>query len=226
MFAALSPMQQHAPNPFSYPWTPARSSPLSPRRATSSLKTTPPTNQPQFQAPASIFAFTPSPSPSHNKSEPANIFSRSRSPNANADTNATNATTSPTPAPTYATRYASTISNPLNAHSTKRAFTSSTSPRARSVRRNAFLNRVKHGRESGRFEARAERLAYLEDIAEQKEWVEDMRRRADDIQSKFGLGIEETEGEGRYLDGGRFFPPSFVQSDATERVQLTTFSNR
>lgn len=203
MFAALSPMQQHAPNPFSYPWTPARPSPLSPRRASSSsFKTTTPGNQPQFQAPASIFAFTPSPSPSHDKSEPVNIFSRSRSPNANADTNAT---TSPTPVPTYATRYAATISNPLNAHSTKRTFTSSTSPRARSVRRNAFLNRVKQERESGRFEARAERLAYLEDIAEHKEWAEDMRMRADEIQSKFGLGIEETDGEEECLDGGRFF---------------------
>lgn len=204
MFAALSPMQQHAPDSFSYPWTPTRSSPLSPRRATSlSFKTTPPTNQPQFQAPASIFAFTPSPSPSHNKSEPVNIFSRLQSPNADADANAS---ISPTPAPTtYATRYASTISNPLNAHSTKRTFTSSTSPRARSVRRNAFLNRVKQDRESGRFEARAERLAYLEDIAEHKEWVENMRRRADEIQSKFGLGIEETEGEGEHSDGGRCF---------------------
>lgn len=198
-------MQQHAPNPFSYPWTPARPSPLSPRRASSSsFKTTTPSNQPQFQAPASIFEFTPSPSPSHDKSEPVNIFSRSRSPNANANAD-TNATTSPTPAPTYATRYAATISNPLNAHSTKRTFTSSTSPRARSVRRNAFLNRVKQERESGRFEARAERLAYLEDIAEHKEWAEDMRMRADEIQSKFGLGIEETDGEEECLDGGRFF---------------------
>ncbi|KAL4786177.1 hypothetical protein BJX76DRAFT_134767 [Aspergillus varians] len=201
MLAAIEPMQQ-VPNPSHYPWTPTRPSPLSPRRQSSSTTTfaTTPTHQPQFQSPTSIFAFTPSPSPSQNKTEPTTASSRSRSPNFNTNANANVNATSPTPTQTYATRYTTTISNPLLAHSIKRAYASSTSPRARSVRRNAFLNRVKQDRESGRFEARAERLAYLEDIAEHKELVEAMRRRADEIQSMFGPGIEDEDGEGEYLD--------------------------
>ncbi|RDW86335.1 uncharacterized protein DSM5745_02977 [Aspergillus mulundensis] len=184
MFAALSPMQSIPNNPSNYPWTPARSSPLSPRSNSSAamFKTTTPAPQPQFQS-APFFTFTPSPSPAQNKFE---ATSPSRTPHVNATA------TSPTPTTSsYATRYKNTISNPLLSHSSKRAYTSSTSPRARSVRRNAFLNRVKQARDDGRVEARAEQLAYMEDIAEQKEWREAMKRRAEEIQTRYGLDIEE-----------------------------------
>ncbi|KAL4918537.1 hypothetical protein BDW62DRAFT_62613 [Aspergillus aurantiobrunneus] len=197
MLAALAPMEQ-VPNPSHYPWTPARPSPLSPRRQSSSATaftttTTPSPNQPQFQSPTSIFSFSPSPSPSQIKAETTTTSSRS---NTNTHTNP-NAIS---PTPTYASRYKTAISNPLLSHSSKRNFTSSASPRARSVRRNAFLNRVKQDRESGRFEARADQLAYMEDIAEQKEWAEEMRLRAEEIQSRFGLGIDEEE-EGEEYEG-------------------------
>ncbi|KAL4991374.1 hypothetical protein BDW68DRAFT_174233 [Aspergillus falconensis] len=198
MFAAFAPMQPVPNNQSHYPWTPARSSPLSPRRQSTTAApftiTTTPTSKPQFQPP--VFTFTPSPSPSQNESGTTIPL---RTPNADA-----NAATSPTPSSTYATRYKNTISDPLFALSTKRAYTSSTSPHARSARRNAFLNRVKQDRDNGRVEARAEQLAYMEDIAEQKEWAESMKRRAEEIQARYGLGIEDAEREDEYehLDAG------------------------
>ncbi|KAL4773811.1 hypothetical protein BDW60DRAFT_221734 [Aspergillus nidulans var. acristatus] len=204
MFAALAPMQPVSNNPSNYPWTPVRPSPLSPRRqsttAASFAAATTPTPQPQFQPP--VFTFTPSPSPDQNN---LGVTSPSQTLKAIADANANaNGTTSPTPSSTYANRYRNTISNPLFAHSTKRTYISSASPRARSVRRNAFLNRVKQDRDNGRVEARAEQLAYMDDIAEQKEWAESMKKRAEEIQAKYGLGIEEWEGEDEYeyLDAG------------------------
>ncbi|KAL4906034.1 hypothetical protein BDW74DRAFT_151092 [Aspergillus multicolor] len=193
MFAALSPMQQVPNNPSNYPRTPARSSPLSPRSQSATMfKTTTPAPQPQSQA-APFFTFTPSPSPAQNNFE---LTSPSRTPHGNANATPPTPTTS-----SYATRYKNTISNPLLAHSSKRAYTSSTSPRARSVRRNAFLNRIKQDRDDGRVEARAEQLAYMEDIAEQKEWNEAMKRRAEEIQARYGLGIEEGEEDlGDFVD--------------------------
>ncbi|KAL4743433.1 hypothetical protein BDV11DRAFT_178273 [Aspergillus similis] len=198
MFAALAPMQPQSNNPPHYPWTPVCPSPLSPRRQSTTAApfaaATTPTPQPQFQPP--VFTFTPSPSPTQNI---LGVTSPSRTLRANADANAdTNDTTSPTPCSTYAARYRHTVSNPLFAHSTKRTYTSSTSPRARSIRRNVFLNRVKQGRDNGRIEGRAEQLAYIDDIAEQKEWAEVMKRRAEEIQAKYGLGIEDWEGEDEY----------------------------
>jgi hypothetical protein len=143
------------------------------------------------------------------------VTSPSQTLKAIADANANaNGTTSPTPSSTYANRYRNTISNPLFAHSTKRTYTSSASPRARSVRRNAFLNRVKQDRDNGRVEARAEQLAYMDDIAEQKEWAESMKKRAEEIQAKYGLGIEEWEGEDEYeyLDAGMFSKMHLLQA--------------
>ncbi|KAL4754016.1 hypothetical protein BDW72DRAFT_190442 [Aspergillus terricola var. indicus] len=204
MFAALAPMQPVSNNPSNYPWTPVCPSPLSPRRQSTTAApfaaATTPTPQPQYQPP--IFTFTPSPSPTQNN---PGVTPPSQTLKANTDANAnTNDITSPTPSSTYANRYRKTISNPLFAHSTKRTYTSSASPRARSVRRNAFLNRVKQGRDNGRVGPRAEQLAYMEDIAEQKEWAESMKRRAEEIQAKYGLGIEDWEGEDEYerLDAG------------------------
>ncbi|KAL4764399.1 uncharacterized protein BDW70DRAFT_109601 [Aspergillus foveolatus] len=198
MFAALAPMQPVSNNPSQYPWTPVHPSPLSPRRQSTTAApvaaATAPTPQLQFQPP--VFTFTLSPSPDQDS---LRVTSPSRNLKANADANAnTSGTPSPAPSSTYANRYRNTISNPLFAHSTKRTYTSSASPRARSVRRNAFLNRVKQDRDNGRVEARAEQLAYMDDIAEQKEWAESMKRRAEEIQAEYGLGIEEWEGEDEY----------------------------
>ncbi|KAL4924323.1 uncharacterized protein BDV17DRAFT_219027 [Aspergillus undulatus] len=199
MSATLAQMQP-VPNPSHYPWTPARPSPLSPRRQSSTTRATFSTpNQPQFQSPTSIFAFTPSPSPSPPKFEFLSAHKSTTSPFPQSPN--LNATTSPTPSTsnqnqTYATRYRNQISNPLTSHSQERTFASSTSPRARSVRRKAFLNRVKQDRDSGRFEARSEHLAYIEGVAEQKEYVEEMRRRAEEIQGIFGVVEDEDGWEG------------------------------
>ncbi|KAL4953841.1 hypothetical protein BDW69DRAFT_149849 [Aspergillus filifer] len=187
MSAALEPMQP-VPNPTHYPWTPARPSPLSPRRpSTAATTTTPwmtPINQPQFQSPSStsLFTFTPSPSPSNKKNQNLfNLDAQTTSPSTSSNFDANTITTSPTPSTqrsTYATRYTNIISNPLN----KRPLTSSSSPGARSVRRNAFLNRVKADRDVGRFEARSEHLAYIEGVAENKEYLEGMRRGAEEAE--------------------------------------------
>ncbi|KAL4979220.1 hypothetical protein BDW66DRAFT_148352 [Aspergillus desertorum] len=193
MFAALTPMQPVPSDLSHYPWTPARPSPLSQRKPSTAVPFTPtttttPAPQPQFQPP--LFTFTSSLLPFGEKS---GTTAPLRTIYADADT-----ITSPTPSSTYATRYKNTISNPLFAHSAKRTHISSTSPRARSVRCNAFLNRVKQNRDNGRVEARAEQLAYMDDIAEQKEWAENMNKREEEIQARYGLGIEEGEREDGY----------------------------
>ncbi|KAL3461312.1 hypothetical protein BJX64DRAFT_289497 [Aspergillus heterothallicus] len=145
---------------------------------------TTPIQQPllQSQSPSTLFPFYPSPETSPSQGLLNTAF----------DPKATTTTTSPS----YATRYATTISKPLLSHSAKRTFTSSSTPAARSVRRNAFLNRVKQDRNDGRFEARAEQLAFIEGIAEQKEWNERMRRRAEEAEA--GLlwesGLEDEQG--------------------------------
>ncbi|KAL4885120.1 hypothetical protein BJY04DRAFT_160383 [Aspergillus karnatakaensis] len=191
MFAAVVPMQQSYDHS-RQPWTPARPSPLSPRRQSSSPATTlvtTPIQQPLFaQSPSNLFTFSPSTLSSPSRVESASTSAPSRTRTSNFSPSATS--------PTYATRYKTNISNPLLAHSTKRTFNASTSPSARAVRRSAFLNRVKQDRDTGRVEARAEQLAFLENVAEQKEWAEGMKRRADEIQARFGLGIDEEE----YLD--------------------------
>ncbi|KAL2803079.1 hypothetical protein BJX63DRAFT_425585 [Aspergillus granulosus] len=180
MLATVAPMQQTPNRDHShYPWTPTRPSPLSPRGSSASATTaitTTPIQQPQLQtqSPPSLFTFYPSPASSPLRG-PSDTTATSTSPN-------------------YATRYTTTISKPLLAHSTKRTFTASNTPAARSARRNAFLNRVKQDRNTGRFEARAEQLAFMEGVAEQKEWDERMRRRAEVealLPWEFGLEDEE-----------------------------------
>ncbi|OOF99779.1 hypothetical protein ASPCADRAFT_203587 [Aspergillus carbonarius ITEM 5010] len=96
---------------------------------------------------------------------------------------------SPSPTPhhhhqpsSYAHRYASTISNPMTKH-----MMTSASP---SARRNLFLNRVKRARDKGRFENRGEQLVLMEHVAEEKQWGEVMRRRAERLG---GIGEDEDE---------------------------------
>ncbi|KAL2868234.1 uncharacterized protein BJX67DRAFT_380055 [Aspergillus lucknowensis] len=208
MFTALAPMQP-SPNPSLsyYPWTPTRPSPLSPRQLSpsSSAMITTPTQQPQVKtgSPSSSFTFFPSPASPPSRNDPNGNFS----PESNSlNTNTTATATATTPSK-YANRYTATISKPLLSHSTKRTFTTSASASARCARRNAFLNRVKQDRNNGRFEARAEHLAFMEGVAEQREWVEDMRRKAEDIERNLdpdfemdGEGFDGDEEEIRELD--------------------------
>lgn len=96
--------------------------------------------------------------------------------------------------PTYAQRYA-TLSNPLN--NASRTYATSTSPSARTTRRTIFLNRVKAGRDTERFENRGEQLMMMEHVAEQKQWGELMRRRADGLMEAYQLD----EDAGEDMDG-------------------------
>ncbi|KAL2854421.1 hypothetical protein BJY01DRAFT_38117 [Aspergillus pseudoustus] len=186
MLATFAPMQQ-TPNPdyTHYPWTPTRPSPLSPQRSSSSptMITTASIQQPQLQQQSQthspLFTFYPSPTSSPSRGLPET-------------TSNAKATTSPS----YAARYTTTISRPLLSHSAKRTFTASSTSAARFARRNAFLDRVKQDRNDGRFEARAEQLAFMEDIVEQKEWNERMKRGAEEVEAglPWESGVEDEEG--------------------------------
>ena len=110
----------------------------------------------------------------------------------------------------YAARYANTIANPLASRRTGNAAAvgtgrgktnGATSPEARAHRRTLFLNRIKEGRDAGRFEARGEQFVLMEDMAEEKRRREAMERRAERIMT--GFGIEEERGFN--LDEGMFF---------------------
>ncbi|KAL2860424.1 hypothetical protein BJX68DRAFT_84817 [Aspergillus pseudodeflectus] len=224
MLATLAPMQQTPnPEPSHYPWTPARPSPLSPRRSSLSrnnMITTSPTQQTQLQlqsqAPPSLFTFYPSPASSPSRGPydtPITVLPKAT-------------TTTTTSSPDYATRYTTTISKPLLSHSAKRTFTASNTPAARSARRNAFLNRVKQERDNGKFESRVEQLAFMESIAEQREWNETMRRKAEEIEAglpwEAGLegeqGVYTEDAEGQALD--EYLEQEYaLEMDFLERIQ-------
>ncbi|KAJ5835011.1 hypothetical protein N7447_001037 [Penicillium robsamsonii] len=67
--------------------------------------------------------------------------------------------------PKYEARYAS-IANPLK----------DTASLARSKTRKMFLNRVRHERDDGRFEARGEQMMRMEHLADRRRWEESMAR--------------------------------------------------
>ncbi|KAL2813500.1 hypothetical protein BDW59DRAFT_30868 [Aspergillus cavernicola] len=187
MFAALPPMQQF-PVPSPLAWTPSHTSLLSPRRpfcsqtmttsTSTSTSTTTPIQQPHIQSQlqtqpcstSSIFAFSPSSHPPRHEPNPSSRTTNTTTPTSN-----------------YATRYATNISNPLQLYANRRTFQTSTSPSARAVRRNAFFNRVRKDREDGRSGNRAEQLLFMEGIAEQRAWVDGMRRRAEEVEIGFGF---------------------------------------
>jgi hypothetical protein len=101
--------------------------------------------------------------------------------------------------PTYAQRYAA-LSNPLS--NASRTYATSTSPSARNTRRAVFLNRIKAGRDAERFENRGEQLMMMEHVAEQKQWGELMRRRADGLMEAYHLNEdvgEDMDGIGMFL---------------------------
>ncbi|KAK4871376.1 hypothetical protein LT330_000613 [Penicillium expansum] len=68
--------------------------------------------------------------------------------------------------PKYEARYASTIANPLQG----------AAGLARSKTRKMFLNRVRHERDDGRFEARGEQMMRMEHLADRRRWEESMAR--------------------------------------------------
>ncbi|KAB8257051.1 hypothetical protein BDV32DRAFT_87933 [Aspergillus pseudonomiae] len=180
MFAALPPMQQF--NFSQCATAPARPSPLSPRsspaRPMASLSSPfhyPPASESQPNTPVT------------SRTESRNPFFGSPispSPSKRADTSSRSKTS-----PTYAQRYASTISNPLN--NASRNGTASSSPSAREARRNVFLNRIKQGRDDARFANRGEQLVLMEHVAEQQKWGESMRRRTDGILQGYLRDLEE-----------------------------------
>lgn len=81
--------------------------------------------------------------------------------------------------PKYEARYASTIANPLQG----------AVGLARSKTRKMFLNRVRHERDDGRFEARGEQMMRMEHLADRRRWEESMAR---DGEGVFG-GFEGDE---------------------------------
>ncbi|KAE8411253.1 hypothetical protein BDV36DRAFT_90605 [Aspergillus pseudocaelatus] len=181
MFAALPPMQQF--NFSQCATAPARPSPLSPRSSPA---------RPMASLSSSPFHFSPAPesqtnTPVASRTKSESIFFGSPvspSPSKGAGTSSRSKTS-----PTYAQRYASTISNPLNNASKNGA--ASSSPSARETRRNVFLNRIKQGRDDARFANRGEQLVLMEHVAEQKKWGESMQRRTDGILQGYLRDLEE-----------------------------------
>ncbi|KAE8152720.1 hypothetical protein BDV25DRAFT_150674 [Aspergillus avenaceus] len=110
----------------------------------------------------------------------------------------------------YAQRYANTIANPMGSGNGN-ARNSSTSPVARAARREAFLNRVKQGRDDARFAGRGEQLVLLEHVKEQKMWGEKMSRGADGILRTYLSELEDGSVLGMFLSFflSFFFPPFF-----------------
>ncbi|PYH93267.1 hypothetical protein BO71DRAFT_420183 [Aspergillus ellipticus CBS 707.79] len=187
-------------------FTPTRPSPLSPRRSPSTPLADPQPPQFNFSSPLTTPLRTPftsaSVSPEHHQQQPQQpqqptftFSSRSKS------------------SPTYAQRYASTIANPMAKH---------TSP---STRRSLFLNRVKREREDGRFENRGEQLVLMEHVAEEKQWGEAMRRRAERLLLG-GIGEEEEMDEGGdYEDVDVHALDEYLQQEQAAEMDLLNMNS-
>ncbi|KAJ5163584.1 uncharacterized protein N7500_005414 [Penicillium coprophilum] len=184
MFAIQCPQ-----TPFRQTHTPIRSSPLSKHPTTPPIWTMSPTRNPQsasqsttpnlFTNPPPIFNIQTEPITRHTQNDhspvPMNFnasASASTTPTANQFSNpffTAQPQTSPgSPTrqkPKYEARYAS-IANPLK----------DTASLARSKTRKMFLNRVRHERDDGRFEARGEQMMRMEHLADRRRWEESMAR--------------------------------------------------
>ncbi|PKX92114.1 uncharacterized protein P174DRAFT_514476 [Aspergillus novofumigatus IBT 16806] len=193
MFAAIPPAQPYAFQASCSHYTPMHPSPLSPRSSTLASA------RPMNGDPSASTAYTERRATS--STDRANSES-TQAHNVSFSTENTNstATTKSSPfshsrsSPTYAQRYAA-LSNPLN--NASRTYATSTSPSARNTRRTAFLNRIKADRDAERFENRGEQLMMMEHVAEQKQWGELMRRRADGLMEAYQLN----EDVGEEMDG-------------------------
>ncbi|EAW21466.1 uncharacterized protein NFIA_066300 [Aspergillus fischeri NRRL 181] len=196
MFAAIPPAQSYAFQASCSHYTPMHPSPLSPRSST--LVSARPMNG----GPSASTAYTECPATSNtdranSESTQAHNFSFCTE-NTNSTTTATTKSSPFSPrsrsSPTYAQRYAA-LSNPLN--NASRTYATSISPSARNARRTVFLNRIKADRDAERFENRGEQLMMMEHVAEQKQWGELMRRRADGLMEAYQLN----EDVGEEMDG-------------------------
>ncbi|KAJ5960404.1 uncharacterized protein N7479_007554 [Penicillium vulpinum] len=85
--------------------------------------------------------------------------------------------------PRYEARYASKIANPLQG----------AAGLARSKTRKMFLNRVRHERDDGRFEARGEQMMHMEYIADRRRWEESMARDGEGVVGVFEGEVDEDD---------------------------------
>ncbi|EAW09672.1 uncharacterized protein ACLA_038870 [Aspergillus clavatus NRRL 1] len=197
MFATIPPVQPSSfQGPCSY-FSPTHSSPLSPRSSTLAASR-------PMDSFASIHRASDTNRAGSETHQTFNFSLFTDNGSTITNTNINNATTSPNTlssrsrsSPSYAQRYA-TISNPLS--NATRSYSTSTSPSARTARRNMFLNRIKQDRDAGRFENRGEQMMMMECVAEQKQWEELMRRRADGLVWGYALDEEVGDGEMERLD--------------------------
>ncbi|KAJ5944118.1 hypothetical protein N7516_004286 [Penicillium verrucosum] len=176
MFATQSPQ-----TPFRKPhYSPTRPSPLSKHTTTPPLWNMSPTHSIQsasqstapnpFSNPPPIFNIQTEPIARHtsNHHSPIPMQFNAHKPPASP--------TSPTRAkPKYEARYASTIANPLQG----------AAGLARSKTRKMFLNRVRHERDDGRFEARGEQMMRMEHLADRRRWEESMARDGEGVVGGF-----------------------------------------
>ncbi|KAF7114098.1 hypothetical protein CNMCM5793_007078 [Aspergillus hiratsukae] len=220
MFAAIPPAQPFAFQASCSHYTPMHSSPLSPRNST------PASARPMNGAPSASTAYTERRATSDtDRAEPASTQAHNSS--FSTTTTTTTATTKSSPlssrsctSPTYAQRYA-TLSNPLN--NASRTYATSTSPSARTTRRTIFLNRVKSDRDTERFENRGEQLMMMEHVAEQKQWGELMRRRADGLMEAYQLDEDVGEDMGGIDDADvRALDEYVSEEQAMETALLET----
>ncbi|KAE8353581.1 hypothetical protein BDV28DRAFT_156927 [Aspergillus coremiiformis] len=200
MFAAAPPVQQFSlPQHATTPTRPSPHPPRNPARPMAPFHSSPTGNQPNTPIPSGketghIFFGSPvSPSPSRDPG----TSSRAKT------------------SPTYAQRYASTISNPLN--NAPRTSTASSSPSAREARRNVFFNRIRQGRDEARFANRGEQLVLMEHVAEQKKWGESMRRTTDGILQGYLRDLERGVDDSLDEADIRALDEYLLQEQAVER---------
>ncbi|GIK01530.1 hypothetical protein Aspvir_005568 [Aspergillus viridinutans] len=196
MFAAIPPAQPYAFQASCSHYTPMHPSPLSPRNSTHASPrpmngvSSASTGSTERRATSNTDRADSASAQAHNFS----FFTENTDSTATATTKSSPFSSRSRSSPTYAQRYA-TLSNPLNNDS--RTYATSTSPSARNTRRTVFLNRIKADRDGERFENRGEQLMMIEHIAEQKQWGELMRRRADGLMEAYQLNedlVEDMDG--------------------------------
>jgi hypothetical protein len=180
--------QQQSPH-FHTPWMPASPSPLGscnaniPRAAIFSSK--------MGGSGTNNQTATTTGKENHIEGNTQNLFSNN---------NSSSSTSSPRQS-TFEQRFKSASSRPF-----ARIFGSSSSEdgTAASARANKhralFLNKVKQGRETSRFNARGESVMMMEHLSEQKDWRETMQRKADAIYQQYHLEEGEMSGDDDVVD--------------------------
>ncbi|CRL17774.1 unnamed protein product [Penicillium camemberti] len=111
--------------------------------------------------------------------------------------------------PKYEARYASTIANPLQG----------ATGLARSKTRKMFLNRVRHERDDGRFEARGEQMMRMEHLADRRRWEESMARDGEGV-----VGGFEGDEDDMLPDDADLLDEFISQEEAMEMALMETHS--